>query len=68
MLNDATASFNVLANGNNMAVSNASGSNTFNIVIGLGLPWVLYTNFVTGFEPYHGLRDEGITESVVILG
>ena len=52
----------------NMAVSNAFGSNTFNIMIGLGLPWVLYTCFGTGFEPYHGLRDEGITENVLILG
>lgn len=51
----------------NMAVSNAFGSNTFNIMVGLGLPWVLYTSFGTGFEPYHGLRDEGITQSVMIL-
>jgi len=51
-----------------MAVSNAFGSNTFNIMIGLGLPWLLYTSFGTGFQPYHGLRDEGITESVVVLG
>lgn len=51
----------------NMAVSNAFGSNTFNIMVGLGLPWVLYTSFGTGFEPYHGLRNEGITESVIIL-
>lgn len=51
----------------NMAVSNAFGSNTFNIMVGLGLPWVLYTAS-TGFEPYHGLKDEGITSSVVILG
>lgn len=50
-----------------MAVSNAFGSNTFNIMIGLGLPWLLYTSFGTGFQPYHGLRDEGITESVIIL-
>ena len=51
----------------NQAVSNAFGSNTFNIMVGLGLPWLLYTSFGTGFEPYHGLRDEGITQSVVIL-
>lgn len=50
-----------------MAVSNAFGSNTFNIMIGLGLPWVLYTAS-TGFQPYHGLRDEGITISVILLG
>lgn len=52
----------------NMAVSNAFGSNTFNIMIGLGLPWVLYTSVGTHFEPYHGLRNEGIVESVVIMG
>jgi Ca2+/Na+ antiporter len=51
----------------NMAVSNAFGSNTFNIMVGLGAPWLLYTSFVTGFQPYHGLRDEGIVESVLIL-
>lgn len=51
-----------------MAVSNAFGSNTFNIMIGLGLPWVLYTSFGTGFKPYDGLIDEGMTTSVAILG
>jgi Ca2+/Na+ antiporter len=51
----------------NQAVSNAFGSNTFNIMVGLGLPWLLYTSFGTGFEPYHGLRNEGIVESIVIL-
>lgn len=51
-----------------MAVSNAFGSNSFNIMVGLGLPWLLYTSFGTGFQPYHDLRDEGITESVVLLG
>lgn len=50
-----------------MAVSNAFGSNTFNIMVGLGLPWCLYTSFATGFEPYHGLKNEGILESVIIL-
>jgi Ca2+/Na+ antiporter len=52
----------------NMAVSNAFGSNTFNIMIGLGLPWCLYTSFGTGFQPYHDLRNEGIIESVSIMG
>ena len=50
-----------------MAVSNAFGSNTFNIMVGLGLPWVLYI-LSTGLQPYHGLRDDGITMSVIILG
>lgn len=49
----------------NMAVSNAFGSNTFNIMVGLGLPWLLYTaNGVT----YSDLRDDGVTEMVIILG
>ena len=51
----------------NMAVSNAFGSNTFNIMVALGLPWVLYTSFGTHFEPYHGLRNDGILESVLIM-
>jgi len=51
----------------NMAVSNAFGSNTFNILVGLGLPWFLYTSLATNFEPYHGLRDDGILESVTLL-
>ena len=36
-------------------------------MVGLGLPWVLYTSFGTGFQPYHGLRAEGILESITIL-
>jgi Ca2+/Na+ antiporter len=51
----------------NMAVSNAFGSNTFNIMVGLGLPWMLYTSIGTGFQPYHGLRDEGILQSVIVM-
>ena len=50
----------------NQAVSNAFGSNTFNIMIGLGLPWTVYIA-ATGFEPYHSLRNEGIVESIIIL-
>lgn len=51
----------------NMAVSNAFGSNTFNILVGLGLPWVLYTSIVTKGEPYHSLTDDGITGSIIFL-
>ena len=36
-------------------------------MVGLGLPWMLYTSFGTGFEPYHGLRNEGILQSIIIL-
>jgi len=51
----------------NMAVSNAFGSNTFNIMVGLGWPWVLYIAFANNFQPYHGLRNDGILESCIIL-
>jgi Ca2+/Na+ antiporter len=50
-----------------MAVSNAFGSNTFNIMVGLGFPWVLYIA-THGLLPYHALQDDGITISVIILG
>lgn len=48
-------------------MSNAFGSNTFNILVGLGLPWVLYTSTVTKGEPYHSLTDDGITGSIIFL-
>ena len=51
----------------NQAVSNAFGSNTFNIMVGLGLPWMLYISLGNGFEPYNGLRDEQILQSIIIL-
>jgi len=44
----------------NMAISNTFGANTFNILIGLGLPWALYCGFAAGGEKYHGLRDDGL--------
>jgi Ca2+/Na+ antiporter len=50
----------------NQAVANVFGSNTFNIAIGLGLPWVIYIA-VNGFEPYQDLANEGIEESMLIL-
>jgi Ca2+/Na+ antiporter len=36
-------------------------------MVGLGLPWVLYTSFGTGFEPYSGLKDDGILQSIIIM-
>jgi len=48
----------------NMAVSNALGSNTFNILIGLGLPWLLYT-WIVG--PYHALPAGDIVGPVMVL-
>ena len=49
----------------NMAVSNIFGSNTFNILVGLGLPWCLFTG-IYGSE-YSELRDDGITTSMVTM-
>ena len=51
----------------NQAVSNAFGSNSFNIMVGLGLPWMLYVGLGNDFEPYHGLKDEHIVDSILIL-
>lgn len=36
-------------------------------MVGLGLPWMLYTSFGTHFEPYDGLKDDKILESIIIL-
>lgn len=36
-------------------------------MVGLGLPWMMYTSFGTHFEPYHGLKDDQIFESIIIL-
>jgi len=41
-----------------MAVSNALGSNTFNILVALGLPWLCF-NLITG-QTYDSLQDDGI--------
>ena len=41
---DALSSVSVAKNGQgDMAVSNVLGSNVFNIFLGLGLPWLLYS-------------------------
>ena len=50
----------------NQAVASVFGSNTFNICVGLGLPWVIYT-LVMGFDPYHDLENEGILDSILVL-
>jgi Ca2+/Na+ antiporter len=57
----------IVINSQNMAVSNAFGSNTFNIMVGLGWPWLFYIMFANNFQPYDGLRNDGILESVIIL-
>ena len=53
----------------NMAISNAISSNTFNILVGLGLPWWLYTTFVArngqgGDGTYHDLERQGLVEAI----
>ena len=50
-----------------MAVSNAFGSNVFNILVGLGLPWLLYVVLKNEGNPYTGIVDEGIVFDVAIL-
>lgn len=47
-----------------MAVSNAVGSNTFDILFGLGLPWLLYTLF-TGSEVV--VSTENLISSIFLL-
>ena len=48
----------------NMAVSNALGSNTFNILVALGFPWLL-TTLVSG--PYTDLPAEHVVTPVIVL-
>ena len=47
-----------------MAVSNAMGSNTFNIFLALGLPWFCYTAI---YGDYRSIQDGGITDLTMIL-
>ena len=58
----------------NMAVSNAFGSNVFNVFMGLGLPWAFYCFYApdayevnTASHTYHGLAAEGIFVPTVVL-
>jgi Ca2+/Na+ antiporter len=51
----------------NMAISNAFGSNVFNIFVGLGLPWLLYIEWHNGGADYDELKSDGIFVSIVIL-
>ena len=48
----------------NMAVSNALGSNTFNVLVGLGFPWAIYCAL---YGPYDGLPAEDIVAPVLVL-
>ena len=49
-----------------MAVGNAFGSNTFNICIALGAPW-LVRSFVTDFSSYRKMEDDGIVFMLILL-
>jgi Ca2+/Na+ antiporter len=51
----------------NRAVSNVFGSNTFNICVGLGMPWMAYIALTMGFGPYTDLEENGVVESMAIL-
>ena len=48
-----------------MAVSNALGSNVFNIVIALGVPWTLYP-LIYG-KPYATMADTGVMVQILFL-
>ncbi len=45
---------------------NCLGSNTFNNLIGLGLPWLLYSIAYNG-QPYEALKDDGVSISVFLM-
>lgn len=58
----------------NMAVSNALGGNVFNVFMGLGLPWLLYTLLGGGNDDvneakhmYFGMDSGGVTFPVIVL-
>jgi Ca2+/Na+ antiporter len=58
----------------NMAVSNAFGSNVFNVFMGLGIPWLAYCFFAPGgvevntkYHTYHGLEAKGVLIPTVFL-
>ena len=51
----------------NMAVASVFGSNVFLIFVGLGLPWTLYTAIDSADGIYSGLKDDGISESILIM-
>jgi len=50
----------------NMAVSNAFGSNVFNIFVALGFPWMVQTLILDRKEPYK-VPSETINSTIVIL-
>jgi K+-dependent Na+/Ca+ exchanger-like protein len=61
---DAIGSFVVAKQGyGDMAVANAVGSNTINILVGLGLPWMLYAAVKGPID----MPTEDLEESIIIL-
>jgi len=48
-----------------MAITNSLGSNIFNICIGLGFPWLLFTSINGG--NYTRIADDGVTMLVFVL-
>ena len=50
----------------NMAISNAMGSNVFNICIALGLPWFAYIAIDDG-AVYSDMQDDGIIFMILLL-
>jgi len=66
-LPDALVSFHVARNGHGtMALSNALGSNVFDILFGLGFPWMLYY-FVTGKSIEVDTKEIGMTAIILFL-
>ena len=63
---DLIASVNVARDGRgSMAIANAVGSNTFDILIGLGVPWLVI--MLLG-EPNVVVGSEGLLSSIFVLG
>jgi Ca2+/Na+ antiporter len=48
-----------------IAVCNALGSNVFNNLIGLGLPWLVYSMIYK--KSYSGIQDQGVAYSILLL-
>ncbi|ELT99319.1 hypothetical protein CAPTEDRAFT_110092, partial [Capitella teleta] len=64
---DAMASVMVARQGQgDMAVSNTLGSNVFDILLGLALPWFVKTAFVSPGQPVH-INSNGMVFSVILL-
>lgn len=64
---DLIASVNVARDGRGtMAISNAVGSNVFDVLIGLGLPWLILMGLQSGETIV--VENAGLASSIVILG